>query len=236
MRDQKLDAILGPPDQQDIAFDSLMPRRVNNLLLVTSLYDYYAFIEDGRLSEMLLSEYLELNLRFAPSIERVSTAEQALASMTSESFDLVISMPRVGEMNVSEFGSSVRRIAPELPVVLLASSARELGALQPLNGLQGIDKIFVWLGDVRLFIAIIKLIEDRANAWHDARTAGVKSILLIEDSVQFYSSYLPILYTEILRQTQALMADGVNRMQKMVRMRARPKVLLATTYEEGIEL
>ena len=120
MRDQKLDAILGPPDQQDIAFDSLMPRRVNNLLLVTSLYDYYAFIEDGRLSEMLLSEYLELNLRFAPSIERVSTAEQALASMTSESFDLVISMPRVGEMNVSEFGSSVRRIAPELPVVLLA--------------------------------------------------------------------------------------------------------------------
>jgi hypothetical protein len=99
-----------------------------------------------------------------------------------------------------------------------------------------VDRIFVWLGDVRLFLAIIKLFEDRANALHDARTAGVKSILLVEDSIQFYSSYLPMLYTEIMNQTQALMADGVNRMQRMVRMRARPKILLASTYEQGMEL
>ena len=236
MRDQALEAILGPPEQVDAPFDSLMPRRVNNLLLVTSLYDCYTFIEDGRLSEMLFSEYLELNLRFAPSIERVSTVEEALQRIRSESFDLVISMPRVGEMDVRDFGRAVREIAPALPVVLLASSARELCALRQLERLPGIDKVFVWLGDVRLFLAMIKHIEDRANAWHDARTAGVKCILLIEDSVQFYSSYLPLLYTEIMKQTQTLMSDGVNRMQKMMRMRARPKILLATTYEEGLEL
>jgi len=236
MRDRALDAILGPPDVEEAHFDSLMPLRVNNLLLVTSLYDCYTFIEDGRLSEMLFSEYLELNLRFAPSIERVSTADEALERLRSESFDLVISMPRVGEMDVRDFGRAVHEIAPHVPVVLLASSPRELWNLQPLENLPGVDKVFVWEGDVRLFLAIIKLVEDRANAWHDARTAGVKCILLIEDSVQFYSSYLPILYTEIMKQTQSLMADGVNRMQKMMRMRARPKILLATGYEQAMEL
>jgi CheY-like chemotaxis protein len=236
MRDRALDDILGPPVQLEAAFDSLMPRRVNNLLLVTSLYDCYTFIEDGRLSEMLFSEYLELNLRFTPSIERVSTAQEALQRIREESYDLIISMPRVGDMDVREFGRAVREIAPDLPVVLLASSARELSMLQELDSLPGIDRIFVWLGDVRLFLAMIKHIEDRENAWHDARATGVKCILLIEDSVQFYSSYLPLLYTEIMKQTQTLMADGVNRMQKMMRQRARPKILLASSYEEGLEL
>jgi hypothetical protein len=236
MRDLALDAILGAPDQVDAPFDSLMPRRMNNILLVASLYDCYTFIEDGRLSEMLLSEYLELNLRFAPSIERVPAAQEALARLRSESFDLVISVPRVGEMNVRDFGSAVHMLAPDLPVVLLASNPRELGTLQPLEHLPDVDKVFVWLGDARLFLAIIKLFEDRANAWHDTRTAGVKIILLVEDSVQFYSSYLPMLYTEIMKQTQALMADGINRMQKMMRMRARPKIILATTHEQAAEL
>jgi CheY-like chemotaxis protein len=161
MRDRALDEILGPPAQQEAPFDALMPRRVNNLLLVTSLYDCYTFIEDGRLSEMLFSEYLELNLRFAPSIERVSTAQEALQRIREESYDLIISMPRVGGMDVRNFGRAVREIAPDLPVVLLASSARELSMLQALDSLPGIDRIFVWLGDVRLFLAIIKHIEDR---------------------------------------------------------------------------
>lgn len=236
MKDRILDCLLGPPKQEDVSFDSLMPRRVTNLLLVTSLYDCYTFIEDGRLSEMLLSEYLELNLRQAPSVERVSTAEEALERLRSESFDLVISMPRVGEMDVRRFGREVKSIDPALPVVLLASNTRELGHLQPLESLHGIDRVFVWLGDVRLFLAIIKLVEDGNNAWHDARTAGVRSIIVIEDSPQFYSSYLPMLYTELVNQTQALMSEGINRMQKMMRMRARPKIQLATTYEEGLAL
>lgn len=236
MQDRALEALLGPPERQEAAFDSLMPRRVNNLLLVTSLYDCHTFIEDGRLSEMLISEYMELNLRITPSIERVSTAQEALQRIREESYDLVISMPRVGEMDVRDFGRAVQAVAPGLPVVLLASSARELCMLQELDSLPGIERVFVWLGDVRLFLAIIKHIEDRDNAWHDARTAGVKCILLIEDSVQFYSSYLPLLYTEVMNQTQMLMAEGVNRMQKMMRQRARPKILLADSFEKGLEL
>lgn len=236
MRDQRLDALLGSQRDREVPLDSLMPRRVNNLLLVSSLYDCYTFIEDGRLSEMLFSEYLELNLRFTPSIERVSTAAEALQKVRSESYDLIISMPRVGEMNVLEFGRAVRMIDPDVPVVPLAITARELNLLQSMSGLPGIDKMFVWLGDVRLFLAIIKHVEDRLNAWHDARMAGVKCIILIEDSVQFYSSYLPMLYTEIVKQTQSLMSEGVNRMQKVMRMRARPKILLANTFEEALAL
>jgi CheY-like chemotaxis protein len=236
MRDRILDSLLGSPESEEIAYGTLMPRRVNNLLLVTSLYDCYTFIEDGRLSEMLVSEYLELNLRTVPSIDRVSTAEEALDRIRNETYHLVISMPRVGEMNVRDFGRAVNEISPELPVVLLASNSRELSQLQQLEGLPGIDRAFVWLGDVGLFLAIIKYIEDKHNAWHDARMAGVKSLLLVEDSVQFYSSYLPMLYTEVVKQTQALMDEGRNRMQKMMRMKARPKILLATTYEEAEEI
>jgi hypothetical protein len=236
MQDRILTDIVGPPVHTEIPYDSLMPRRVSNLLLVSSLYDSYTIIEDGKLSEMLFSEYLDLDLRFTPSIERVSTAEEALARLRSEQFDLVISMARVGEMNVTEFGEAVHTISPTVPVVLLAGSARELGLLSRSRHPKGIDAVFVWLGDVRLFVAIIKHVEDQLNASHDAQTAGVRSIVLIEDSVQFYSSYLPMLYTEIWNQTRQLTTESVNRAQKTMRMRARPKVLLARTYEEGIRL
>jgi hypothetical protein len=236
MQDEILDALLGPPRRTEIPFYSLMPKRVQNLLLVTSLYDCYTFIEDGRLAEMLLTEYMELNLTFMPVIQRVSTADEALRRIQSEPFDLVISMPRVGEMNLRAFGQAVQEAAPNLPVVLLASNMRELGQLQQLEGLPGIHKAFVWLGDVRLFLAIIKCVEDRANAWHDARLAGVKSLLLVEDSVQFYSSYLPMLYSEIMKQTEAQTADSPTRLQRNMRKRARPKILLASCFEEAVEL
>jgi CheY-like chemotaxis protein len=236
MRDEILDALLGSPHQVEVPFHSLMPKRVHNLLLVTSLYDCHTFIEDGRLAEMLLSEYMELNLSFLPFIHRVSTAAEALRRIQSDSFDLVISMPRVGDMNLRAFGKAVQEAAPNLPVVLLASNMRELNQLQHLEGCPGIDRTFVWLGDVRLFLAIIKCVEDRANAWPDARLAGVKSILLVEDSVQFYSSYLPMLYSEILKQTEAQTADSPTRLQRSLRKRARPKILLASNFEEAQEL
>jgi DNA-binding NarL/FixJ family response regulator len=213
-----------------------MPRRVSNLLLVSSLYDHYTIIEDGKLSEMLYSEYVDLGLRFTPSIERVSTAEEALEKLRSEPFDLVISMIRVGDMNVVEFGEAVHAVNPAIPVILLAGSVRELSLFPSPDHLKGIDTVFVWLGDVRLFVAIIKYIEDRLNATHDAEVAGVRSIMLIEDSVQFYSSYLPMLYTEILKQSHALTAESANRTQRIMRMRARPKVLLARTFEESVSL
>ena len=236
MRDTILDTLLGAPDQTETPFDSLMPRRVNNLLLVMSLYDSYTFIEDGRLAEMLLNEFLELNLQYSPNIQRVSTGREALQRISREPFDLVISMPRVGDMNVRDFGAAVQACAPELPVLLLASNIRELVQLQPLETLRGIHEVFVWLGDVRLFLAMVKCVEDRMNAWHDARTAGVKCLLLVEDNVLEYSAYLPMLYTEVMKQTQALMAEGVNQTQRVIRRRARPKILLAHTYEEAMAL
>jgi CheY-like chemotaxis protein len=236
MWDRLINEIIGAQLQAEVPYDALMPRRVSNLLLVSSLYDYYTIIEDGRLSEMLYTEYLDLDLRFTPSIERVSTAEKALEKLHSEQFDLIISTARVGDMNVSEFGRAVREINPQVPIVLLAGSNRELSLLPRVEELQGIDSVFVWLGDVKLFLAIIKYIEDRLNAEHDAQAAGVKSIILIEDSVPFYSSYLPMLYMEILNQTRALSVESVNRAQKIMRMRARPKVLLARSFEESLRL
>ncbi len=236
MLDRNLGEIIGSPEQTEVPFDALMPRRVSNLLLVSSLYDHYTIIEDGRLSELLFTEYLDFELRFTPSIERVSTAEEALAKLSSEHFDLVISMMRVGDMNVEEFGKAVHAIDSNIPIILLACSARELSVLPRLENLKNIDTIFMWLGDVTLFLAIIKYIEDRLNATHDAEAAGVRNIILIEDSVQFYSSYLPMLYSEILNQSHALTAESANRAQRVMRMRARPKVLLARSYEEALRI
>ncbi len=230
-----VETILGYREQKPILFETLMPKRIQNILLVSSLYDSYTFVEDGRLTDLLFSEYLELNLRYAPRVSRVSTAQKALRQLETDRYDLVISMLRVGDMNVREFGMKVRRIHPGLPVILLAFNTRELSLLEEMGHLPGIEQIFVWSGDARLFLAIVKYIEDRLNAWHDAQAAGVQTIILIEDSIRFYSSYLPMLYTEIMEQTQILMSDGLNRMQRLTRQHARPKILLATSYEEGLE-
>ncbi len=213
-----------------------MSWRVRNILLVSSQYDFFTFQEDGRLTESLFSEYLELNLRYAPNIRRASTAEQALEMLNSSPFDLVISMLKLGDTNIDEFCRSVRALDDEIPLVLLASNARDLAATSFSKHLKGADRVFIWSGDVRLFLAIIKSVEDRINAWNDSSTMGVPNLILVEDNVKFYSSYLPILYTELMEHCQALMSDGLNRMQKLFRMRARPKVLLATTFEEGISL
>jgi DNA-binding NarL/FixJ family response regulator len=231
---RSLESLVGRRGRRAVSFSVLMPRRVRNILLVASPYDSFTFEEDGSLSESLFSEYLELNLRYAPRIEKAATAEEAIEKLREGGFDLVISLLRVGEMDVVEFGRAAKGVVSDLPVILLAYDTRELGLLQAKGDLGGIDRIFVWQGDVRLFLAIIKYVEDRMNAWHDAQAAGVKTIILIEDSVRFYSAYLPLLYTEIVGQTHALIAEGINRMQQLMRMRARPKILLATSYEEGL--
>jgi CheY-like chemotaxis protein len=236
MKYRPMEEVAGSLEQKKISFASLMPWRVRNILLVSSIYDSFTFEEDGNLSELLVSEYLELNLSFTPVINRASTAREAIARLKIDPPDLVISMPRVGDMDVFEFGRTAKELCPELPVILLAYNTRELSALKSREEDDSIDRIFVWQGDARLFLAIIKMVEDLRNAQSDASAAGVKSILLIEDSVRFYSAYLPMLYTEIMEQTQGLMADGVNRMQRLLRMRARPKILFATGFEEGAAL
>ncbi|MFH1688706.1 MAG: PEP/pyruvate-binding domain-containing protein [Candidatus Eisenbacteria bacterium] len=236
MRYRALEEIAGKIERKHIPFSDLMPWRVRRILLVSSLYDSFTFQEDGNLGEMLFSEYQELNLSSVPTITRVSTAEEAVRELADTKPDLVITMPRVGEMDVFEFGRQCREMAPELPVVLLAYDTRELAILKERLERKAIDRFFVWLGDARVFLAIIKWAEDLMNAGHDAEIAGVKQILLIEDSIRFYSAYLPMLYGEIMLQTQTLMAEGVNRMQQLMRMRARPKVLLAGSYEEAEQL
>ena len=236
MEFRALEEIAGRIERKRVPFSDLMPWRVRRILLVSSLYDSFTFQEDGNLGEMLFSEYQELNLSSAPNITRVSTAEEAVEAVRETNPDLVITMPRVGEMDVFEFGRTVKEIAPGLSVVLLAYDTRELAFLKDRGRPDSIDRIFVWLGDARVFLAIIKWTEDQMNMRHDAEVAGVKAIVLVEDSVRFYSSYLPMLYAEIMEQTQALMVEGVNRMQQLMRMRARPKVVLATSYEEGREL
>ena len=233
MKYRALEEIAGSIERKHIPFSDLMPWRVRRILLVSSLYDSFTFQEDGNLGEMLFSEYQELNLSSAPTIIRVSTAEEAVRELADTKPDLVITMPRVGDMDVFEFGRQCREKMPELPVVLLAYDTRELAVLKERAEHKAIDRFFVWLGDARVFLAIIKWAEDLMNARHDADVAGVKHLLLIEDSIRFYSSYLPLLYAEIMEQTQALMLEGVNRMQQLLRMRARPKVLLASTYEDA---
>ena len=236
MKYRALEEIAGRIERKNVPFSDLMPWRVRRILLVSSLYDSFTFQEDGNLGEMLFSEYQELNLSSVPTIIRVSTAEEAVRELADSKPDLVITMPRVGEMDVFDFGRQCREQAPELPVVLMAYDTRELAVLKERAERQAVDRFFVWLGDARVFIAVIKWAEDLMNASHDAEMAGVKHILLIEDSIRFYSAYLPMLYGEIMEQTQALMAEGVNRMQQLMRMRARPKVLLASTYEEAEQM
>ncbi len=236
MEFRALDEIAARRTERSVPFALLRPRRVRNILLVSSLYDSFTFEEDGSLTEVLVSEYLELNLSSAPSILRVTTAQEALEQIKRGRPDLVITMPQVGEMDVFEFGRTVKDIHDGLPVVLLTHDTRELSLLLGRDDTRGVDQTFVWQGDARIFLAIIKLVEDQLNAHHDAEIAGVKSILVIEDSVRFYSAYLPLLYTQVMEQTQALMADGVNRTQKLLRMRARPKILIATDFEKAEDL
>lgn len=221
---------------QDLVFRHLMGFRIRDILLVSSPYDSYVLQEDGFLSECLNVEYNQLNLSAAPWITQVSTGDEGLEALSARPFDLVITMPRLGEMDVQEFGREVKRRHPDLPVILLAGSPSEAARAKEGRKEGEIDQVFVWGGDVRIFLAIIKHVEDQRNAERDMALAGVRAILLIEDSVRFYSSYLPMLYTELVTQNQLLMADGVNAMQRLRRMRARPKILLAESFEAGWSL
>ncbi|MFA6582807.1 MAG: PEP/pyruvate-binding domain-containing protein [Elusimicrobiaceae bacterium] len=216
-------------------FDSLMPSRVLKILLVSSPYDSSVIAEDSRLTEIIFSEYLDLSLRWSPYVARVSTATEALEKIRGEEFDMVLTMLRVGNMDVMAFAGEVKKLKPDLPVVLLAYNLMDVAGV-PNEPDSPLDYVFLWNGDAKILIAIIKLIEDRRNADHDIAVAGVQVILVVEDSVRFYSAYLPLIYTEIMAQTQKLMAEGVNMMHKLLRMRARPKILFASSYDEAAAL
>jgi CheY-like chemotaxis protein len=216
-----------------LGFQDLMPRRVDRILLVSSAYDHFILAEDGQLTERVLSEFLDLGLRHTPDLMRVSTAEEALAAAFGEwPHDLIIATPHLGDMNAVELARLLRVGGRDTPVVLLGYDARELTDFAARNDMSQIERAFLWQGDVRILLAIVKYIEDKLNLAHDAG-AGVPLILVVEDNVRYYSSFLPMIYTELLRHSQALIAEGVNLSHKVVRMRARPKLVLASRFEEA---
>ncbi len=217
-------------------FQGLMQYRVREILLASSLYDSFIFEQDGRLSEMLLSEYLDLNLSQAPGITRVSTGSETLERLSGvQRFDLIITTMNLADMEAVDLAKRVKALRPDLPVIALLYDTRELAELTTYHDIGVFDKVFIWQGDFRTLIAIIKYVEDRRNVEHDTEAVGVQSIILIEDNVSAYSSFLPIIYTEVVKHTQQVMVESVNLSHKLLRMRARPKILLCSTYEEAWE-
>ncbi len=215
-------------------FQDLIRNRVRNILLVSSIYDSFILAEDGRLYESLLNEYMGLNLSEAPAITRVSSCKEAVSLLSSgKQFDLIITSLRIGDMHALDFAKEAKKAAAQVPIVLLTYDARALNDLLANHDVSDFDKVFIWQGDFRILVAIIKSVEDRLNVDHDTELVGVQSIILIEDDVRFYSSYLPIIYTELVRHTQSLISEGVNPAHKLLRRRARPKILLCGSYEEA---
>lgn len=214
-------------------FERLTPYRVREVLLVASQFDRYLLEESGYLAEILQEEYSVLNLSQAPRIIHSPDADDALDLLASRKFDLIITMSKVGNMDAYEFASLVKSQYDDLPVVLLSQNTRELATLRTGDG---IDRIFVWTGDSRILLSICKLIEDEWNVENDVRDGDVQVILLVEDSRRFYSVYLPLLYTQLVRQTSRLIGDGGNLHEKLLRMRARAKILLATDMDSAKEI
>ena len=216
------------------SFQKLMHVKVRDILLVASLYDQYLFEEDGRLYELIRQEFQVLNLSHPPEITHVTSGEEAIELLTSgENFDLVITTLHIEDMPVIRFAQKVRQTGIDIPMILLAYDNREKKEIITNYDTSVFDRIFIWHGDYRLLVAMIKHVEDRLNVKSDTATVGVQVIILVEDDISFYSSYLPLLYTQILNQSQRLISEGVNLTHRFLRMRARPKILLCSTYEEA---
>ena len=215
----------------------LMSRRIRSILLICNSYDGFSLEEDGRIDRQISQEYAELGLSNPPQIRRVETTLEALELIEKgERFDLVMTMYNVGEMSVFEFSEKAKAIAPDMPVVLLSSFSREIYRKIESSGQSGIDYVFCWNNSTDLLIAIIKLMEDSLNADSDILGSNVQAILLVEDSIRYYSTYLPVLYNIVLRQNLESIKDTLNEQQQIARKRSRPKILMATNYDEAVAL
>ncbi|MDE6160450.1 MAG: phosphoenolpyruvate synthase, partial [Muribaculaceae bacterium] len=221
---------------KDTAFQDLMQRRVFNVLLVASPYDAFMMEEDGRVEEQLYFEYVKLNLSSPPRVMRVSNATEALASMSAKAFDLVVVMPANDIAESIAGARNIKAAHPDVPMVVLTPFSKEVSRRLAGEDLSGIDYVFSWLGNMDLLLAIIKLLEDKMNAEVDINGVGVQMIMLVEDSVRFYSSILPRLYKFLLKQSQLFSTEALNEHEQMLRMRGRPKVMLARDYDEAMAL
>jgi CheY-like chemotaxis protein len=213
-----------------------MRHRIMDILLVASPYDTFLLEEAGQLAERLLGEFRNLDLHYGPGLTGVSTGAEALALAREPGrFNLVISSLRLSDMNGLELAQRLKAEGVDIPVILLAYDHDELLDFTARNDLRAVERAFLWQGDARIVLAIVKCVEDRLNVAHDVRVGGVQVILLVEDNVRFYSSFLPVLYAELLNQSQQLLSEGANLSHKITRMRARPKILLCSSYEEAAE-
>lgn len=216
-------------------FQNLMRLRIRDILLVSSLYDLYLFEEDGRLYELIRHEYLGLQLSHSPELTRVSSAKDAIMlAQTERRFDLIITTLHVEDKNAVSFAKLIKKNKIDIPIVLLAFDNREIKTLLVQEQAKIFDNIFIWQGDYRIIIAIIKSLEDKLNLEHDTKMIGVNNIIVIEDNVRYYSSFLPLIYTEVLNQSRRLISEGINITHRFLRMRSRPKILLCSSYEEAM--
>lgn len=211
-------------------FNTLMRKRIYHVLLIASKYDTFILEDDGRIDEQIFNEYVSLNLRYPPQFIQVSSKEEAYAVMEEENIDLIIFM--LSAFDEQTF-VELKAAYADIPVVLLTPFSREVSLQLDSGKLKELDYVFSWLGNADILLAIIKLIEDRMNIEHDVTMVGVQVIILVEDSVRFYSSYLPNIYKIIFKQSKSFMTEGLNEHQKMMRMRGRPKIVLATSFEEA---
>ncbi len=217
-------------------YNELMRNRITKVLLICSTYDAYTLEEDGRLDTQMTKEYLDLNISNPPSFKRVSTAHEAFELMEHESFDLIITMLNIGQMNAFDFAHQAKKLDNVVPIVLLTHFSREISFRLEKEDTSNFDYVFCWMGNTDLILAIIKLIEDKRNAENDILETGVQAILLVEDSIKYFSTYLPLIYKLILQQSSTFLSEALNEQQMMMRRRARPKILLATTYSEAEDL
>ena len=218
---------------KDTSFANLMNRRIYNILLIASRYDVFMLEDDGRVDEQIFNEYVSLSLRYPPRFTQAATEAEALALLQERPFELIISMPG-GDSDTFEQAKRIKAQHAGIPIVVLTPFSRAVSQRIANEDLSAIDYVFSWLGNANLLMAIIKLIEDRMNVESDVGEAGVQVLLFVEDSIRFYSSILPHLYQTIFKQSRSFMTEALNDHQRMLRMRGRPKILLARTYEEAV--
>jgi CheY-like chemotaxis protein len=218
-------------------FENLMPFKVQNILLVSSLYDSFILREDGRLNELLIDESLELNLWRIPGITHVSSCAEAVELARSQpQFNLIVTNLTVGDMNAAQLAREVKQAGLDVPVVVLAYDYREIKNFVARNPVTDIDRIFLWQGNARILIAIVKYIEDKRNVLHDTQAIGVPVLLVVEDNIRYYSSFLPVIYTELIKQSRRVIQEGINVAHKLMRMQARPRILLSSNFEDAAGL
>ena len=222
---------------KETPFQQLMANRIGDILLVCSEYDKFMLEEDGRIDELLFQEYVSLNLRYPPKFTQVSTAQDAFQMLSKRSFDLIITMLNIGDINAIDLAKKIKQTYPSKPIIVLTPlSTRETMLKLRNTDLSSIDYVFSWQGNPNILLAMVKLVEDRMNVAYDVNTVGVQTIVLVEDSVRYYSSYLPMIYRTLFRQARCLMTEGLNEWAQTMRMRGRPKILLARSYEEALQL